>query len=60
MENIYTCEDVAHRYGVRIETIWSWIREKRLAAVKIGKGYRIKESEITAFEQKNQTTRQEG
>ncbi len=55
MEKFYSCEQVADRYGVKISTVWSWIREKRLLAVKIGKGYRVRESALAAFEQTNCT-----
>lgn len=56
MEVLYSCEDVANRYGVKVETVWTWIREKRLPAVKIGKGYRVNENDLNAFEKKNRTT----
>lgn len=55
MEKLYNCEDVANRYDVKVETVWAWIREKRLPAVKIGKGYRVKETDLVTFEQKNRT-----
>ena len=56
MELFYSCEQVAERYGVKVETVWAWIREKKLSAVKIGKGYRVSESDLATFEQKNKTT----
>ena len=55
MEKLYSCEDVANRYGVKVETVWAWIRDKRLLAVKIGKSYRAKENDLAAFEKENQT-----
>lgn len=55
LEKLYSCEQVADRYGVKVETVWAWIREKRLPAVKIGKGYRVKESDLATFEQQNNT-----
>lgn len=55
MEKFYSCEQVADRYKVKIETVWAWIREKKLPAVKIGKQYRIKDSDLTTFEQSNKT-----
>lgn len=55
MEKFYSCEQVADRYAVKIETVREWIKEKKLLAVKIGKLYRIKECDLIAFEQKNQT-----
>lgn len=50
MEKLYTCADLAERYGVKIITVWDWIRKNRIKAFKIGKEYRIKESAIIAFE----------
>lgn len=55
MEKFYSCEQVAERYGVKVETVWAWIREKRISAVKIGKSYRVKENDLAAFEKENQT-----
>lgn len=55
MEKLYSCEDVANRYGVKVETVWAWIRENRLPAVKIGKSYRVKEIDLVTFEKENQT-----
>lgn len=56
MEKFYSCEQVAERYGVKIETVWSWIRGKKLCAVKIGKLYRITPEQLEAFERKENTT----
>lgn len=55
MEKLYSCEEVAKRYAVKIETVWAWIRAGQLPAVKIGKSYRIKESCLIAFENANRT-----
>lgn len=41
MGELYTCKDVAERYGVQIITVWEWIRKKKLGAIKIGKEYRV-------------------
>lgn len=57
MEKLYSCEQVADRYGVKIETVWAWIREHKLTAVKIGRGYQVAESALKTFEQENQTTK---
>lgn len=51
MEKIYTCEEIAERYGVKLATVWGWIRDKRLIAFKVGKFYRIKETDLKKFEQ---------
>lgn len=51
----YRCEQVAERYGVKISTVWSWIREQKLPAIKLGGVYRIKGSDLEAFEKQNRT-----
>lgn len=51
MDNVFTCEDVASRYGVKLITVWDWIRKKKLNAMRIGKRYYIKEADIKSFEQ---------
>ena len=51
MESIYTCEDVAARYGVKLITVWDWIRKKKLNALRIGKRYYVTEDDIKNFEQ---------
>ena len=55
LPKMYTCEQVAERYGVQIITIWDWIRKKKLPAIKIGKEYRISEDDIKAFEDSRRT-----
>ena len=50
MSKMYTCEQVAERYGVQIITIWDWIRKKKLPAIKIANEYRISEEGIKPFE----------
>lgn len=55
MDKLYTCGQVAERYSVKIETVWTWIREHKLFAIQVGKSYRIQESDLKAFEEKNKT-----
>ena len=57
LSKMYTCEQVAERYGVQIITIWDWIRKKKLPAIKIGKEYRISEEDIKAFEDSRRTVK---
>ena len=56
MEKLYTCEDVAERYSVKAITVLEWIRQQKLPAICIGKGYRVKESDLLEFEKSNRTT----
>lgn len=55
MDRLYTCADLANRYGVPIGTVWYWVRKKKLPAMKIGKEYRFIESDVVAFEMSNKT-----
>ena len=50
MEKFYTCRQVADYYGVKIKTVWNWVRLKKIKAVKIGKSYRFREADLLAFE----------
>lgn len=59
MSKMYTCEQVAERYGVQIITIWDWIRKKKLPAIKIGKEYRISEEDIKSFEDSRRTVKRQ-
>lgn len=55
MEEIFSCEDVARRYGVKVSTVYSWIHSNVLPAIKVGGLYRFHESDLIAFENKNKT-----
>ena len=55
MPKMYTCEEIAERYGVKTITIWDWIRKKKLPAIKLGKEYRISEDDIRDFEDSRRT-----
>ena len=56
MEDLYTCDQVAERYGVKTITIWDWIRRKKLPAIKIGRDYRVSKGDLEAFEAARKTT----
>lgn len=56
MGTLYSCEDVANRYKVDKSVVWYWIRNKKLPAIKIGKEYRIDESDLMEFERSRRTT----
>ncbi len=57
MSKMYTCEEIAERYGVKVITVWDWIRKKKLPALKLGKEYRVRDEDIKAFEESRLTTR---
>ncbi|MCL5981382.1 MAG: helix-turn-helix domain-containing protein [Firmicutes bacterium] len=46
MEKYYTPEEVADNLKVSRKTIYNWIQEGRLKAVKIGHVWRISETEL--------------
>lgn len=56
MTKLFTCDEIAERYGVTKPTVWEWIRTKKLAAYKVGKSYRISEDHIKDFEKSKLTT----
>lgn len=55
MEDFYTCEDVAKRYGVKIKTVYGWIKKKKLPAIRPGKAYAIRPQDLEAFERTHAT-----
>lgn len=57
MSKMYSCVEVADRYGVTLVTVWNWIKKKKLAAMKIGREYKISESDIAAFEESCRTVK---
>ena len=46
MAKMYTCDEVAERYKVKVITVWDWIRQRKLNAIKLGREYRISEDDI--------------
>ena len=53
-EKMYTCQEVADRYKIKLKTVWAMVREGRLPAVKInGRNYRFRESDLLRYEQEN-------
>lgn len=45
----YSVEQVAGRLGLHVRTVRGYIREGRLAAVRIGKQYRVARSDLDVF-----------
>ena len=48
--------EVAEQLGVSDQTVYNWIREKRIAALKMGRLLRIRQSELERFVAANSTT----
>ena len=57
MSKMYTCYEVAEIYRVKVITVWDWIRQKKLNAIKLGREYRISEDDLTRFENERKTIR---
>ena len=56
MKETYTCVEVAKMYQVKTATVWGWIRQKKLPALRIGRDYRIRPDDLMRFEQDRATT----
>lgn len=50
-----SCQDVADRYGVKLGTVWSWIRGGKLPAINTGRNYAITQEDLKAFEDARKT-----
>ncbi len=48
-ETLYSVEQVAERLGLHVRTIRNYVRDGKLPAVRIGKQYRITQSDLDAF-----------
>lgn len=55
MTKLFTCDEIAKRYGVTKPTVWDWIRNKKLVAFKVGKCYKIREDHLKQFEESRLT-----
>lgn len=55
MAKMYTCDEVAERYKVKVITVWDWIRQRKLNAIKLGREYRISEDDLIQFENEQKT-----
>jgi len=49
MEKLLTTQEVADYLGLTRRTIYTYIENKTLPAVKIGKEWRVKKTELEAF-----------
>jgi excisionase family DNA binding protein len=59
MEKYYTPEEIAANLKVSRKTIYNWIQEGRLKAVKIGHFWRIAESELNRLLQGGMNSRKD-
>ena len=49
MEKIYTPEEIAERLQVQERTVYGWLRSGKLRGSKLGRLWRVRESDFTAF-----------
>ena len=54
-EEMLTVEDVSKQLKVHIRTVRKWIQDGELIAMDIGRGYRIKKSDLQEFIKSRQT-----
>lgn len=55
MEHLYTTEEAAAKLKVHHETMRGYLREHKIAGVKIGRSWRVRESDLSAFISANVT-----
>ena len=48
-EEYYSINEIAKTLNVAYLTVYRWVKSKRLTAYKVGKQYRIKESDLNRF-----------
>ena len=49
MDKLYTAEEAAKVLSVHVETLRLWLRTGRLKGVRIGRMWRVHETELEAF-----------
>lgn len=49
LDQYLTLEDVADHLQLNVQTVRRYVREKRLTAVKFGKGYRVSKDDLQRF-----------
>ena len=47
LDNYYTPQEVADKLKLNVRTLYKWIREEQIKAIKIGGVWRISETEIS-------------
>lgn len=57
MQKYLSCNEVAELYGVKVLTVWDWIRKKKLPAIRLGRDYRIRPEDVKQFEQERMTVK---
>ncbi len=52
-EKLYTVEEAAEALGISPVTLGDWLRAKKITGTKIGRKWRITESDLQAFIERN-------
>ena len=45
----YSPKDIATMLSIPIETVWNYIRSRKIPAIKVGKHYRVSAADFEAF-----------
>jgi excisionase family DNA binding protein len=48
-ETLYTPEEIAARLNLKLRTVWKWLKAGKLKGVKMGREWRIPDSDLQAF-----------
>jgi acetyl-CoA synthetase len=57
-EQLYTPQEVADYLKVDVRTVYKWLRERELNALRFRREYRISESDLRDFIQRHRTGRE--
>ncbi|BDF57484.1 hypothetical protein CE91St36_03010 [Christensenellaceae bacterium] len=55
MNEFLTCVEIARKYNLTRATVHRWIREKKLRAMRAGRTYLIKSTDLIEFEKQRMT-----
>jgi excisionase family DNA binding protein len=55
IKNFFTPQEVAEELQLNTLTVYSYIKRKKLLAVKIGRNYRIAKEDLSKFIESNKT-----
>ena len=58
-EQLYTPQEVADYLKVDVRTVYRWLREGELNALRFRREYRISETDLRTFLKRHRTTREE-